>query len=238
MTDAKKQEQLRLTPPPSYSSDALAKAIIETGQSIKFIREDLLPPLVKDTKEARDKAREALQKVDTHIGDSDAHEHPCIEQPRQARQDDDIGQLKGVKEKVEGTSKLVWWLMGIAVTVALVAGGFAVSVRVSAAENRDDIDDNVEDIDENEDAIKALAKSQQADRETYLREMRDLPRQVTNAAKRPSPTIDEYQDAADELPLTEREQEQLLKLLKRAQQRTNGGEHKQPAKQPAKRPAT
>jgi hypothetical protein len=219
--DDKERAPLRLTPPPPYSADSLAKSIIETGQSIKFIRKDLLPPLVKDTKEARDKAREALQKVDGHLEDADSHEHRCIEGDRQNRQDGDIGTLKGLSEKVQGTSQLVWWLMGLAVTLAVIAGGFAISVREHSVENSVTISDIADDVDDHDETIKAMSKSQQELRETYIREMRELPQKVTLAAQRPAPTIEEYENAADDLPLTETEQNQLLRILKRAQKRTN-----------------
>jgi hypothetical protein len=219
----------RMTPVPSNELMELTQLLIRTDQNVTFLKDELIPPLAKDTREARDKARAALGKIDGHLRDTDAHVHGCLEGDRQLRQDTDIGTLKSdmseTKAKTGGISKLVWWLMGIAVTVALVAGGFAVSVRVSSAENAVDIEDNAEDIDDNEESIKTLTKVQQEDRETYLRVARDLPKNVTKAARSippPEPTIDDMEDAADDLPLSPREQRQLLDLLGRARKRGNG----------------
>lgn len=228
MAKEEKRSPISLTPPPEYSSASLAKAIIEGRADTKVIKEDLLPPLIKDAREARDKARESLQKVNAHIDDTDSHEHPCIEGPRQGRQDDDIGLLKGetieTKAQVGNTSKLVWWLMGIAVTVALIVGGFAVSIRVTAAENVTNIGSIVEDVDDNVDSIKELRKVQRQDRELYLREVRLLPTKVRQAAVSKPPTIEQMEDTADDIGLNDREQRQLMSLLKRARNRGNGNE--------------
>jgi hypothetical protein len=212
----------RMTPVPSNELLALTQLLTRTDQNVTLLKDELLPPIARDTREARDTARESIGKIDTHLKDTDAHVHPCVEGDRQLRQDNDIGRLKTkaveTETKTSGLSKLVWWLMGIAVTVALVAGGFAVSVRVVSAENSDGVQDN-------EESIKALTKVQREDRETYLRIARDLPKNVTKAARAvppPEPTIDDMEEAADDLPLSPREQRQLLELLGRARKRGIG----------------
>lgn len=212
-------DEAKYTPVPTGQFVGLVTAVARIDTNIKSIKEEMLPPLARDTQEARDKAREALTKVNGHIADTDSHEHPCVEKPRQERQDQDLGDLKGTKEKVENTSKLVWWLMGIAVATALSVGGFTWATRVITAENASSIRTNVGDIAENKTEVKALREAQQRDRETFIREVRGIPAQVEEAAKARQPSVDDFEDAAGDLPLTEREQTQLLQLLKRARQR-------------------
>jgi len=219
----------RLTPVPTTDLDNLTALVIRTDTNVRILKEELLPPLVSDTREARDKAREALKSVNDHVSDSDAHVHPCRETDRQLRQDNDIGKIKSdvveTKTTASGLSKLVWWLMGIAVTVALGAGAFAITVRETATANVTHIEGAIEDINEHEDEIDALREAQQRDRETYLKTMRELPTKVTNAARSippPEPTIESMEEAAEDLPLTPREQRQLMDLLGRARKRGNG----------------
>lgn len=212
-----------LTPVPTQDLALVSRSISKVGtavtrieSSVDTIKNDLLPPVAGAAFEARDGVLRLNGRV-TAIEGKPAPEHECEEKNRQTRQDNDIAEAR---VKTQSTSKLVWWLIGIAVVVGGSAISFAILSRTTAAENSMRLESHSGDITRHEREIDALQKAQQRDRETYLREMRDLPRQVKQAAQS-APTVEAMEDAADDLHLTPREQRQLMYLLKTA--RTRGG---------------
>jgi hypothetical protein len=216
------------TPIPKNPSE-LNALVASMDTNIKTIKTDILQPLAKDVREARDTAREARQAIDSHIGDKGAHSDDCEARERQDKAIDDHGKaIAGLKPKVSGLQKWRWSLFGITFSTLVLAGGFIVATKVSSAVIEQRVVENEEDIGELEDVTKSLAKAQQADRETYLRTIKTIPREVAmeavNASKASEPTIDEVEDAVSNLPLRPHEQRQLIDILKRARKRSNGNE--------------
>lgn len=217
----------RHTPVPSSMLLSISTNLADVASGVKSIKEDLLPPLAADTREARDKAREALQKVDTHVSDPEAHlAHRCDEKDRQARQDGDIAEAKGklleADAKISSTSKVLWWALGIVVAVGGTAVGFAISTSsgaAAAASELEDLDDVPEAVARHDVQIKALEKAQAEDRATFIREVRKLPAEVSTKVRSSTPALEQVDDAVDELPLRPSERRQLLELLDRARRR-------------------
>jgi hypothetical protein len=218
-----KESDIRLSPTPKYTAAALTQAIIETRQDTKFLREDLLPPLMKDTKEARDKAREALSKVDTHLADTDSHEHPCVEGPRQERQDEGLANGREVKSKVSGLVKI----LGIAITIVIgaIGGsyGYTLTLSNSTTANETRIEGQTNTSNRHEREINSLEKAQQQDRETYLREMRALPGNVQEVAQKREPTLDDVEDFASDrsVKMSDRERDMMKLIVKQVKKRSS-----------------
>lgn len=209
-----------MTPLPTADLMSLTTAVARIDQNVRSIKSDMLPPLMKDTREARDKAREALQKANDHIADLDSHEHPCIEGPRQERQDSELQKNRGVKDGLSNLSKLFWVAISIITTIVAGSYGYTLLISNTTTENKTVNGAQGETLVRHETNIDALRKAQQQDRETYLRGQQEIPQRVINAMKSTRPTVEEIEDAAGEIPgLTEPEQRQLLKILKRAKQR-------------------
>lgn len=216
------------TPIPQ-SAPELNALVASMDTNLKSIKTDILQPLAKDVREARDTAREARQAIDSHIGDRASHSDDCEARERQDKAIEDYGKkIAGIEPKIEGLQKWRWSLFGIAFSTLVLAGGFIVATKVSSAVTETQVEQHEEDIDDLEDVTKALAKAQQDDRETYLRTIKTIPRQAAqeavNASKATEPTLDEIEDAAEGLPLRPHEQRQLIDILKRARKRSNGDE--------------
>jgi hypothetical protein len=215
------------TPVPTSTLLSISTSLASLDAGVKSIKEDLLPPLSADTKEARDKAREALQKVDNHIGEPDLHEdHGCLEIERQRTQDEGLAEAKGglleTNAKVASTSKVLWWALGIVAVVLGSAATFAVtssSAATRAAAELDDLDNIPETVARHDVQIKALEKAQAEDRRTFIDEVRKLPTTTAAKVQSTSPSDEVVEDAADDLPLRPSERRQLLELLERARAR-------------------
>lgn len=209
------------TPVPTSDLVALSNTLVRVDQNVKSIKNDLLPPLAADTREARDKARAALGKIEEHKADTDAHGHPCTEGDRQERQDSAIADMR---PKVAGLDKWRWWLMGLVVLGLSSAIGFSLATRGVTTENATTIGSHTRELDRHEREIDTLEKAQQADRETYLREVRNLPQKVSTQIKQdPVPPPEVVERAVEDLPLRPHERRQLEDLIERARKRGDNG---------------
>lgn len=201
------------TPVPTADLVVLSNTLVRVDQNVKSIKNDILPPLVVDTREARDNARDALAKINGHASDEEAHEHSCVDAPRQERQD----------TKISGLSKVFW--IALSVFVAIVSGsyGYTLVISNSTTENATSIKGQSENINRHEKSIEALRVSRQLDRETYLKSINDLPSRVTESVqKAPGSSQEVVERAAEDLPLRPHERRQLRELMSRARERSNG----------------
>lgn len=212
-----------MTPIPTGDLLTLTTAVARIDQNVRSIKNDLIPPLSTDTREARDKAREALQKVDGHMGDTDSHEHPCVEGARQERQDNELAKNRGVKGEISSLSKVFWVAVSIITTIVAGSYGYTLLISNATTENKTVNTAQEQNINRHEETINELRVAQQRDRETFIREQRAMPAQLIKAVRAVRPTVEDLEDVADELPLTEREARQMNELLKRAKKRSNGG---------------
>ena len=213
------------TPVPTADLMAVTATLVRVDQNVKSIKNDLLPPVAADAREARDKARAAWAQIKEHKQDDDAHEHPCVEGDRQERQDDAIADMR---PKVAGLDKWRWWLMGIMVLGVSSAFGFALLTRATATENATRVESHGQDLTRHEREIDTLEKSQQADRETYLREVRGIPNATARkvqATPAKAPATETVDRAVEDLPLRPHERRQLRELIDRARDRGNGDDH-------------
>lgn len=210
------------TPVPTTDLVAVTSTLARVDQNVRQIKNDMLPPLFADTREARDKARAALGKIEEHSRDADAHDHGCKETARQERQDSEIADMR---PKVAGLEKWRWWLMGILVLGVSSAFGFALFTRQASTENATRLDTTERDLSRHEREIDAVQKAQQADRDTFLREVRAIPTATARKVQdTPAPAIEVVDRAAEDLPLRPGERRQLLQILERARERGNGGD--------------
>lgn len=210
----------RHTPVPTSELQALTTAVTRVDLNVRTIKEDLLPPLAADTREARDKAREALQKVDTHVADVGEHGHRCDEKDRQGRQDEAIADLR---PRVAGTSRVLWWAVGIGAAVLSSAVGFALVVRAGAAETATRVEVLDRDVSRHELEIDSLEKAQARDRETFIREVRQIPTKVSAKVREEEPSEAQVDRAVEDLPLLPSERRQIRELLSRARDREDAG---------------
>jgi hypothetical protein len=193
----------------------LSTSVIRMEGKIDTVKDDLLPPVSRAAQEARD----GVLKLNGRVTTLEKTEHECVDEERQRRQDNDIAETR---VKAAGISKLVWWLMGIAIVVGGSVMGFAMATRSDTSEARtqlrdlDGIDDKVV---ENSVKIQSLEKAQAEDRATYLRTVKSIPNEVEQVARSREPTLEEIEDATDDLPMTGREREMLKRILTKARAR-------------------
>jgi hypothetical protein len=212
------------TPVPTADLVAVTGTLARVDQNVRQIKNDMLPPLVADTREARDKARAALGKIDEHARDTDAHDHGCKETARQEKQDDAIADMR---PRIAGLDKWRWWLMGILLVGVSSAFGFALLSRQVSTENATRINATARDVDRHERVIDSVQKAQQRDRETYLRAVREIPSATArkvSATPVKAPSQEVVERAADDLPLRPHERRQLRMLMDRAREREANGE--------------
>jgi hypothetical protein len=218
-----------MSPLPSTDALALSRNVSRLNSSVTrmegkvdTIKDDILPKVMADVREARDGVLNLRIRV-KNLESLPPPPHDCYEQDRQKNQDDDIGALQTSLAQVgtssQGLGKLVWWLLGMVVVVGGTAVSFAIASRVSVAENTTLIQAQRGDLSRHEHTIETLERSRQADREQILKEVRLLPNKVEKATQRRDPTIDEFENASLEMPLTNREKEVLLKILSKVRDR-------------------
>lgn len=214
-------------PLPSSDLLSLTNAVTRIDQNVRSIKNDLIPPLSTDTREARDNAREALLKVNGHVADNDSHEHPCIEGPRQERQDKDIAKTNDLRSKLSSLSKVFWVAISIVAGVISGSYGYTFSISNQATANHTSNESQDKNLDRHEATIAELRKSQQQDRELFIKQQAEMPGKVIEAVKSVRPTVEELEDDIEEVAdetdeLTEVEQrhiKQAIVILKRAKQR-------------------
>lgn len=222
MTDKRGTTLGTLTPVPTEDLAVVSRGITKMGNAVvrietavSTIKDDLLPPVAKAAQEARD----GVLKLNGRVTALENTEHECVDEERQRRQDNDIAETR---VKAAGISKLVWWLMGIAIVVGGSAMGFAMVTRGDTSEARTqlrDLDGIDEKVVEHSVKIQALEKAQAEDRATYLRTVKSIPNEVEQVARNREPTLEEIEDATDDLPMTGREREMLKRILTKARAR-------------------
>lgn len=216
------------TPVPTSTLEDVRDVVTRTHANVNMLRKEILPPLIEDTRHARDTAREALQGLTDHKNNESVHSHRCAEQDRQKQQDEDLDHLKtkvsdtktvaaSAMVHVNNTTRLVWWVVGVAGTIITASVIFAISVRVSTAENTSHIEVNKNDIAEHDQEIRVI-------RDTFMKEIRELPNEVTRAARSvPAPKqsldIQDIETAINDMNVTEYEKRSIQRILKRAQLR-------------------
>lgn len=215
MPDRKEIPRAPRTPVPTGDLVAWSKTVVRIESGVNTIKDDLLPPVARDSREARDGVMQLNGRVTALESRSD---HECTELDRQARQDTDIADLR---PKIDQTGRLVWWIIGLIVVVGGGAFAFAMTTQSSATANSTRINSQALDISRHERKIESLEKAQQQDRETYLRELRQLPQKVKQAARPVGPTVEDVNAAASDLPLTSKERIQLHKILESAKRRSD-----------------
>ena len=214
MPDDDAQRRIRSSVVPTIELINISNKLTEVATGVKSIKEDMLPPLISDTREARDKAREALQRSVEHERDDAAHVHPCVERERQSRQDTDIADLK---PRVSGTSKLVWWVLGLGVVALSSAVGFAILTRSTEAGTTVRIEAMDRDLDRHEALLVEFRRSYREDRDALLREVRAIPAKVQQGFDPPERVLIERLLAGENgVPLTPHERRVLRDLAKRA----------------------
>jgi hypothetical protein len=206
------------TPIPTNRLNSLTEAVARIDGNVKSVKEDLLPPLTADTKEARDKAREALTKIDDHVVGVE-HDHTCAERARQERQDNDLAVLRELPPRVVGLSKFVWALIGILVTGVTSAVGFALVTKAQAATNAARIESQALADQRHDELLRSIQQLREADRREFMTLSRELPRRVVEA-RAPDEQIEH---AAESLPLTPNEERQVKSILRSARRR--GGDN-------------
>ena len=208
----------KLTPVPTIQLNSLAEAVGRIDENVRSVKTDLLPPLTADTKEARDKAREALTKIDEHVG-GELHEHTCSETERQRRQDEDLVPLRELPPRIVSLSKLFWALVGVLVTGVSSSVAFAIVTKAEATRNAARIEAQAA-ADERHDAmIRNMRQLRESDRREFLTLSKELPRRVVEATA----PAEQIEDAVEALPLTLGEQRHVESILRKARRR--GGDH-------------
>lgn len=219
----KPKDRMSLTPIPTNDFYAVSRNIVKVGtavtrieSAVDTIKDDLLPPVSKAAQEARD----GVFKLNGRVTALENDEHKCVDELRQQRQDNDIAENRVA---TASTSKLVWWLMGIAIVVGGSAMGFALVSKgdsSSAMTQLRDLDGVDTKVAQHDVQIQELQKAQARDRQTYLKTVESLPTKVKEATQRRQPTIEEIESAAVDLPMTERERDMLQRILTKARART------------------
>lgn len=235
MSEGDRRRRSPTTPVPVSTLEDVRSLVASTHANVNMLRKEILPPLIEDTRDARDTAREALHGLAEHKKNESIHSHGCSEQERQKQQDSDIDSLQtkvsdtntvasSAMVNVSNTNRLVWWVIGVAGTIITAAVIFAISIRVSTVENTSHIEVNKKDITENDQEIKII-------RDTFMKEIRRLPVEVTRAARSVPPPkqdidIGDVEQAIDDFNMTEYEKKSIQRILKRARQREgkNGNE--------------
>ena len=219
-----KQRMGTLTPVPFDDLKAVSRNVQKVGTAVTriestlgIIKNDLLPPVSEAAKEARDGVLTLSGRVRA-LEEADPPDHECTESSRQARQDNDIAE---VRTRTANIGRLVWWLMGIAVVVGGSAISFAIYTKSTSTENATRIQSYERDLVRHEDEIKAIEEAQRKDRELYLKEIRALPVKVQQVAEKEQ-SIESVIDTVQDFPLTESEKVTLQRILSKARKRSSG----------------
>ena len=228
MSEGERRRKIPTTPVPTSTLEDMRDLVSRTHANVNMLRKEILPPLIDDTRNARDTAREALLGLTEHKSNESVHSHDCSERERQKQQDDDIDQLKiklsdnktvagSAMVHVNNMNRLLWWVIGVAGTIVTAAVIFAISVRVMTTENKSHIEVNRGNITENDQEIRVI-------RDTFMKEIRKLPIEVTRAARSVPPPkqsldIEDFEEAMNGFEMTEYEKKAVHRILKRAYQR-------------------
>lgn len=226
MSESNRRRSAPTTPVPTSTLDDVRTMVASTHANVNIIRKEILPPLLDDTREARDTARTAIQGLIDHKENVSIHSHECKEQERQKQQDADIDSLHtkasdnrtyagSALERGNHTNRLVWWVIGVAGTVLMAAGMFAISSRVTDTEHSSHIETNKSNIEDNDREIKMVRK-------TLITEIRRLPQEITEAARAVPPpivTIDNVEDVITDFDMTEYEKRSIQRILNRVRKR-------------------
>ncbi len=194
----------------------IGKSVVRIEEAIKTIKDVQLPPVAKAATEARDGLIRMEGRV-TAIENKPQREYSCIEDDRLTIHDTEIVR---VQTQQRSTSRLLWAVLGIAVTICSAIFGFAMVIRSTATQNATRIEDARSNLTRHEQDIVRLEKAQQNDRATYLREVRKIPTKVQEVADNREPTLEEIEDAAEQIPLTQRERDVMRHLIRQARKRT------------------
>lgn len=228
MSEGERRRKAPTTPVPTSTLEDMRDLVSRTHANVNMLRKEILPPLIDDTRNARDTAREALQGLNEHRTNETIHSHGCIEQERQKEQDDDIDSLQNQVSDtktiassalvhVNNTNRILWWIIGVSGTVIAAAIVFAISVRVSTTEHKSHIEINRANITEHDQEIRVI-------RDNFMKEIRKLPAEVTRAARsvpppKPSMDVEDMKQIVDGFEMTEYEKRTVHRILKRVQQR-------------------
>lgn len=224
MSEGDRRRKVPTTPIPISTLDDVRDMVSRTYASVNIIRKEILPPLADDTREARDTAREAIRSLSDHKDNTAVHGHGCTEQERQKQQDNDIETLRikiadtktmagSAMVHINNATRILWWIIGVAGTVITAAIIFAISVRVTTTENSSDIRVNKNEIVENDQEIKLI-------RDSFMKEIRQLPSEVTRAAqKKRELNLDDIKEAIDDFEMSEYEKRAIQRIIERARRR-------------------
>jgi len=224
MAEGDRRRNAPTTPIPISTLDDVRDMVSRTYASVNIIRKEILPPLADDTREARDTAREAIRSLSDHKDNTSVHGHDCTEQEHQKQQDNDIETLRikvadtktvagSAMVHINNTNRILWWIIGVAGTVITAAIIFAISVRVTAVENSSDIQVNKSDIVENDQEIKLI-------RDSFMKEIRQLPSEVTRAAQmKRELNLDDVEEAVEHFEMTDYEKRAIQRIIERSRRR-------------------
>lgn len=199
----------------SRNINKIGTAVTRVEEKIDTVKDDLLPPVAKAASEARDGFLRIEGRV-RNLEDQDAPIHECTEQSRQQRQDNDIAENR---IKVAQNSKLVWWIIGIAVTVFGSVFSFAIWVKESATENTLKIEQHEREIEEQKKALKSIEIIQVKDRNTYLKEIQELPEKFKAATQYKWIDGEDLIEDTRHWPLTSKEREVIRRILENSSRR-------------------
>jgi len=145
-------------------------AVARIEEAVKIIKDDMLPPVAKDAREARISVFDLRSRVKA-LENKPIPDYKCTETERQERQDTGIYEAR---TKVSWLSKFVWWAMGLAVVIGGSAVSFAIVTESTSTENSTMIKNQAVELSRHEKKIMELEKTQNEDRKIYLNEIREL----------------------------------------------------------------
>ncbi|MHA2429050.1 MAG: hypothetical protein ACXADB_13605 [Candidatus Hermodarchaeia archaeon] len=182
-----------------------------------------MPPVAKAAEEGRDGMIRMEGRV-TAIENKPPTKYFCSEEERLTNHDTEIVR---VQTQQRSTSRLLWMVLGIAVTICSSIFGFAMVIRNAATQNATRMESTRHDLTRHEQDIVRLEKAQQNDRATYLMEVRKIPTKVQEVADSRELTLDEVEDAAKKFSLTQRERDLMRHLIRQARKRRNSSQTNQ-----------
>ena len=187
----------------------LSDAMIRIEENTRTMKDEMLPPVTKAAAEARD----GVLRLGVRVENLETNGHVCSERERQARQDTDIAELKPQYYRFAGTVK---WAVGILTSVVVVFAGAAVGFYGSTysitSKTSADVSHNAEKIQENSTVIKELGRQQASDRQLFIREVKSLPRTISQQEM----SVDDVEVVFRGTELNRREKETLRSILRKA----------------------
>lgn len=215
-----------LTPVPTDTLTSLAKSLVNVETRLGVLMDDVVPELNSASKEARDgmlELRGSQRDVARRLKQLETAPPPPHDCKKSSAIATNTRTLDTHKTLIDGLTTWRWWLMGAALSVALVAAGGFVATLVAQGTAQQDRTGMRRDLMRHESSIEEIREARIVDRDKILKAVSQVPIKVQEVSQE-HPTLDAVSDGLDRLPLKSYEIRQIRALLERAGRRETVGQ--------------